>query len=182
MAQVRRSDLAASAEAVSYWMSQDVRGALPNSLRAGAVGGRPVVEMIDVAAVAIYRDAGTEGDTLDSLRPTTGSTFSACRRQSRRMSSSTTAARRAGMHINSRMSSRRPASTRGSSTVTLSNLRFASRPFRRTGGLSWYSSERGRFGTSAISRRAHFRRYDDQPMTAAMCVSASGNAVAADCA
>ncbi|HTJ19511.1 MAG TPA: type II secretion system protein [Steroidobacteraceae bacterium] len=69
MAQVRRSDLAASAEAVSYWMSQDVRGALPNSLRAGAVGGRPVVEMIDVAAVTIYRDAGTEGDTLDFAAP-----------------------------------------------------------------------------------------------------------------
>lgn len=64
MAQSRRSELAASAESVAHWMSQDVRGALPNSVRIGAVGGRPVVEMIDVATVAIYRDAGAEGDTL----------------------------------------------------------------------------------------------------------------------
>jgi hypothetical protein len=69
LAQARRSDLAASAEAVPYWMSQDVRGALPNSVRAAVVGGRPVVEMIDVAAVTIYRDAGVEGDTLDFAAP-----------------------------------------------------------------------------------------------------------------
>jgi hypothetical protein len=50
-------------------MAQDVRGALPNSLRAGVVGGRPVVEMIDVAAVTIYRDAGVEGDTLNFAAP-----------------------------------------------------------------------------------------------------------------
>ena len=64
-AQARRSELAASAEAVTQWMSQDVRGALPNSLRTGMVGGRAVVEMIDIGAVAIYRDAGVEGDTLN---------------------------------------------------------------------------------------------------------------------
>jgi MSHA biogenesis protein MshO len=65
MAQARRADLAASAEAVTHWLSRDVHGALPNSLRAGVVGGRPFVEMTDVAAVTIYRDAGTEGDPLD---------------------------------------------------------------------------------------------------------------------
>ena len=69
VAQARRSELAASAEAVSFWLSQDARGALPNSLRAGVAGGRPVVEMIDVAAVTIYRDAGVEGDTLDFAAP-----------------------------------------------------------------------------------------------------------------
>jgi MSHA biogenesis protein MshO len=68
-AQARRSELAASAEAVAQWMSQDVRGALPNSLRTGIVGGRAAVEMIDVAAAAIYRDAGVEGDTLDFGAP-----------------------------------------------------------------------------------------------------------------
>jgi prepilin-type N-terminal cleavage/methylation domain-containing protein len=64
-AQARRSELTAFADAVTHWMSQDVRGALPNSVRTGAVGGRLVVEMIDVAAVTIYRDAGIEGDTLN---------------------------------------------------------------------------------------------------------------------
>ncbi len=68
-AQTRRAELTASAEAVTHWMSQDVRAALPNSLRTGAVGGRPVVEMIDPAASAIYRDAGVEGDPLTFLAP-----------------------------------------------------------------------------------------------------------------
>jgi MSHA biogenesis protein MshO len=69
MAQARRSDLTAAAEAVSHWMSQDVRGALPNSVRAQVVGGRPAVEVIDVVAVTLYRDAGIEGDTLDFSAP-----------------------------------------------------------------------------------------------------------------
>jgi MSHA biogenesis protein MshO len=69
MAQARRADLAASAEAVTHWMSQDIRGALPNSLRAAVVGGRQAVEMIDVGTVTIYRDAGIEGDTLDFSAP-----------------------------------------------------------------------------------------------------------------
>ena len=68
-AQSRRSELAGSAEAVAHWVSQDVRGALPNSVRVGAVGGRPVVEMIDPAAAVIYRDAGAEGDTLIFTAP-----------------------------------------------------------------------------------------------------------------
>lgn len=69
LAQVRRSELDAAAEAVTHWMSQDVRGALPNSLRVATVGGRPSVEMIDVAAVTLYRDAGIEGDTLNFAAP-----------------------------------------------------------------------------------------------------------------
>lgn len=64
MAQTRRMELSASAEAVTHWMSQDVHGALPNSIRTGTVGGRPVVEMIDVTTMAIYRRLGAEGDTL----------------------------------------------------------------------------------------------------------------------
>lgn len=63
LAQARRSDLAASAEAVTHWMSQDVRGALPNSVRVATVGGRPAVEMVDVAAATIY------GDTLNFAAP-----------------------------------------------------------------------------------------------------------------
>jgi prepilin-type N-terminal cleavage/methylation domain-containing protein len=63
LAQARRSELAASAESVTHWMSQDVRGALPNSIRTGMVNGRAAVEMIDVATVTIY------GDTLDFTAP-----------------------------------------------------------------------------------------------------------------
>jgi len=70
-AQARRSELAASAEAVTHWMTQDVHRALPNSLRTGVVGGRAVVEMIDFAGVEVYRDAGIEGNPLviDPLLP-----------------------------------------------------------------------------------------------------------------
>lgn len=65
LAQARRSELAASAESVARSMARDVRGALPNSLRAGIVNGRPAVEMIAVAGVAIYRDVvAPEGDVL----------------------------------------------------------------------------------------------------------------------
>lgn len=63
-AQARRSELAASAEAVTQWMSQDVRRALPNSVRTGMVGARPFVEIISFAGIAIYRD-----DTLDIAVP-----------------------------------------------------------------------------------------------------------------
>jgi len=72
LAQTRRAELDAEAEAVTHWMSQDVRGALPNSLRTAVVGGRPVVEMIDFAAVELYRpDVWAEGDPLviDPLQP-----------------------------------------------------------------------------------------------------------------
>lgn len=69
LAQARRGELAASAEMLTQWMSQDVRRALPNSVRTGLVGGRAVVEMIAFAGIGIYRDAGAEGDTLDFLAP-----------------------------------------------------------------------------------------------------------------
>lgn len=62
-AQARRSELAASAEAVTQWMTRDVRGALPNSVRVFTVGGRPSAEMIDVAATTIY------GDNLNFAAP-----------------------------------------------------------------------------------------------------------------
>jgi len=64
IAQARRSELAASAETVTHWMSGDVHRALPNSLRTGVVGGRAVVEMIGFASIALYRDGGIEGDAL----------------------------------------------------------------------------------------------------------------------
>jgi MSHA biogenesis protein MshO len=66
MTQSRRADLSGSADAAARWISQDVRRALPSSVRAGMVGANNVVlEMIDVDAVRIYRHAGGEGDTLD---------------------------------------------------------------------------------------------------------------------
>jgi MSHA biogenesis protein MshO len=65
LAQARRSELASSAESVARAMARDVRTALPNSLRVGVVDGRPAVEMIAVAGVAIYRDvAAAEGEFL----------------------------------------------------------------------------------------------------------------------
>ena len=69
LAQRRRSELAASAEAVTHWMSRDVRRALPNSVRVATVGGRPAVEMISFQGVAIYRDdtliTGTPDNAFD---------------------------------------------------------------------------------------------------------------------
>jgi MSHA biogenesis protein MshO len=66
MTQSRRADLSGSADAAARWISQDVRRALPSSVRAGLVGANNVVlEMIAVDAVRIYRHAGGEGDTLD---------------------------------------------------------------------------------------------------------------------
>jgi MSHA biogenesis protein MshO len=69
LAQTRRSELAASAEAVTLWMSRDIRRALPNSVRVATVGGRPAVEMISFEGVSIYRDdtltAGTPDGAFD---------------------------------------------------------------------------------------------------------------------
>jgi MSHA biogenesis protein MshO len=71
LAQARRSELAASAEAVTRWMSRDVRRALPNSVRVATINGRPAVEVIVFTAVETYRRDGGEGDTLiiDTLQP-----------------------------------------------------------------------------------------------------------------
>ncbi len=66
LAQTRRSELAASAAAVSLWMSRDIRRALPNSVRVATVGGRPAIEMISFQGVSIYRD-----DTLTAGTPDT---------------------------------------------------------------------------------------------------------------
>jgi MSHA biogenesis protein MshO len=69
LAQARRSELAASAEAVTLWMSRDIRRAVPNSVRVATVGGRPAVEMISFEGVSIYRDdtltAGTPDGAFD---------------------------------------------------------------------------------------------------------------------
>ena len=71
LAQARRSDLAASAEAVTHWMSQDVHGALPNSVRVGH--GRRSTCCGDgrcALAVTIYGDTlnfGAPDDQFDVL-------------------------------------------------------------------------------------------------------------------
>ena len=64
LAQTRRSELAASAEAVTLRMSRDIRRGLPNSVRVATVGGRPAIEMISFRGVSIYRD-----DTLTTGTP-----------------------------------------------------------------------------------------------------------------
>jgi MSHA biogenesis protein MshO len=66
LAQARRSELAASAEAVTLWMSRDIRRALPNSVRVATVGGRPAVEMISFEGVSIYRDDTLTDGTADT--------------------------------------------------------------------------------------------------------------------
>ncbi len=80
LGQARRSELAASAEAVTHWMSRDVRRALPNSVRVATVGGRPSVEMISFQEVSIYRDdtltAGTADNAFDVVAaPAVGGQF-----------------------------------------------------------------------------------------------------------
>jgi MSHA biogenesis protein MshO len=66
LAQVRRSELAASTEAVGLAMSRDVSRALPNSVRTGFVNARPAVELIAFSGVVLYRD-----DTLNTGTPDT---------------------------------------------------------------------------------------------------------------
>lgn len=65
IAQRRRADFADSAQLATRWVTQDVNGAVPNSLRVATVSGRPAVEMIASEGVAIYRHAGGEGDILN---------------------------------------------------------------------------------------------------------------------
>jgi MSHA biogenesis protein MshO len=69
IAQTRRSELAESADIATRWITRDAAAAVSNSLRAGTVSGRVILEMIPVVAVAIYRHAGTEGDTLNFAAP-----------------------------------------------------------------------------------------------------------------
>lgn len=64
-AQMRRAELAESAQTAARWMADDVAAAVPNSLRAATVSGRVILEMIPVVRVSIYRHAGGEGDVLN---------------------------------------------------------------------------------------------------------------------
>jgi MSHA biogenesis protein MshO len=64
LAQARRSELSDSAETAVRSLARDVRGALPESLRPGVVGGSEALEMIEVSAVAGYR-VWESGDPLD---------------------------------------------------------------------------------------------------------------------
>lgn len=64
LAQARRAELSDSADMATRILSRDVRGALPESLRWGVVGGFQALEMIEVSGVAGYR-AWTSGDSLN---------------------------------------------------------------------------------------------------------------------
>lgn len=177
MAQARRSELDASAEAVTHWMSQDVRGALPNSLRAATVGGRPSVEMIDVAAVTIYRDAGIEGDPLN---------FAAPDNQFDILGLPAVAGNRYVVVDNRGTPGRNayvlagvpnviaPAVVNGaSSTITLSPpFRFAGPSTHRRAFLVSQTTPVVRYECDLVART--LRRYDSLPITAAMGVLLAG--------
>lgn len=68
LAQARRAELSDSAETAMRSVARDVRGALPESLRWGFVGGFQALEMIEVSGVAGYRTWVT-GDSLDIGTP-----------------------------------------------------------------------------------------------------------------
>src|SRR5687767_2484403 len=68
LAQARRAELSDAAETATRMLARDVRGALPESLRSGVVGGFQALEMIEVSAVAGYR-TWTTGDSLDIGQP-----------------------------------------------------------------------------------------------------------------
>jgi hypothetical protein len=62
-AQARRGELSDAAESATRWISNDVHGALPGSIRV-ANGAAPTLEVIRVDAVEIYRHIGPGGDEL----------------------------------------------------------------------------------------------------------------------
>lgn len=62
-AQARRGELSDAMESATRWMFSDVRSALPGSIRV-ANGASPTLEVVEVDAVEIYRDAGPGGDEL----------------------------------------------------------------------------------------------------------------------
>jgi MSHA biogenesis protein MshO len=68
LAQARRAELSDSAETATRIIARDVRGALPESLRPGIVGGFEALEMIEVSGVAGYRTWMT-GASLDIGQP-----------------------------------------------------------------------------------------------------------------
>ena len=81
VSQARRGELSDSAETAMRRIAVDVRGALPDSLRAGVIGGARTLDMIEVSAAADYRtwttgesltigDAGDRFDMAAVQRPT----------------------------------------------------------------------------------------------------------------
>lgn len=69
LAQSRRAELSDAAETAMRLLREDVRNALPDSLRPSTVNGSPVLEMIEVSAVANYRTVWTTGDPLQIGAP-----------------------------------------------------------------------------------------------------------------
>jgi MSHA biogenesis protein MshO len=65
LAQSRRAELSDSAETAMRLIGDDVRRALPDSVRSATVGGSAVLEMIDVVAVANYRPPPTTAEPLN---------------------------------------------------------------------------------------------------------------------
>lgn len=174
--QARRSELAASAESVTHWMSRDVRRALPNSLRTGVVGGRAVVEMIAFADVAIYRDGGTEGDPLeihsaplptddrfDVLRPLTTATTAVV--VNNLGTPGQNAYERANVIADANMAP-------GSTTITLSDssFRFAGRSLLRRVFLVSPANAVTRYECDPAA--GTLRRYDNLPITGNNAIAA----------
>lgn len=69
LAQSRRAELSDSAETAMRSLREDVRKALPDSLRPANINGSPVLDMIEVLAVANYRTDWTTGEPLQVGSP-----------------------------------------------------------------------------------------------------------------
>lgn len=63
IAQSRRAELSDAAETAMRRISADVRGALPDSLRAGVINGAASLDLMEVSAATSYRQ-WTTGDSL----------------------------------------------------------------------------------------------------------------------
>lgn len=174
--QARRSELTASAESVAHWMSRDVRRALPHSLRTGVVGGRAAVEMIGFTDIAIYRDAGTEGDPLeispaplptddrfDVLRPLSVATTAVV--VNNLGTPGQNAYELANVIANANMAA-------GSSTITLSDssFRFAGGSSRRRVFLVSPANAITRYECDPAA--GTLRRYDNLPITGNSAIAA----------
>ena len=59
MDQSERALLNDSSQSISRWMAEDLRAALPNSVRYSNNGTRAIVEILNVSAVSFYRTPGT---------------------------------------------------------------------------------------------------------------------------
>ncbi len=74
LAQNRRSELAYAVDSVQRMLAEDVRNALPNSLRTRRNGRVVVMEMLEVIDSARYRVAGSAGDAARELEFTAADT------------------------------------------------------------------------------------------------------------